>query len=763
MNHPIVPLRVRPSAPVALALTVAATAQQPGVDWLMRLPVPASASHTAAIARDPITRRPLRLASDRSTDSRATVWQWTGSDWLRREARPSPELWGGHALASDELRGRLVVFGGNGASRDTWTWDGRAWAAYPTPLLLTPRSGHAMAFDAGRGRVVLFGGGAASSALGDTWEWDGAQWTLCQPGAPPPPRTNHAMAFDAARGTVVLFGGASGAVALADTWEWDGTYWRQRFPAVRPSARSAHALAYDEARQRVVLFGGGAMPVFGTRETWEWDGTVWRLVPTATSPSARNGHAMVFDPHAQRVVMFGAPAGLDDVWEYDGVDWVEVIAATAPPARVDAAMTYDLLRREAVLFGGQLGSTVVGDTWLWNGERWRRANPALLPNARCQHGLAFDEASGVAVLFGGTTPDSGSSSAFHDDTWTWDGAGWTFAPSAARPAPRAGMGLAYHAATRRIVLFGGAAGSGISGVPFGDTWTWDGTGWTQESPATAPTARTSTSMVGDGRDIVLFGGRTWTTSLYQSTDLGDTWLWNGTTWLQRQPATSPAPRNHHQMAFDRQHGRVLLHGGLPGSGTYPDDTWAFDGTTWSLVAAPTRPEDRYGAAMTYDALSQQAVMFGGMRTTWLGETWTLGERGTESSFGAACVGSLGPPSLRASPHSLARPGGILVADVGALPTSLAILAIGFSNTTTGTSPLPFALAAFGMPGCDLLVSADAALLLAGSGNAATWSVPLPASAGLFGVGFFGQAFALDAAANAAGLTASNGVSFRVGH
>src|SRR5947208_1517520 len=64
-----------------------------------------------------------------------------------------------------------------------------------------------------------------------------------------------------------------------------------------------------------------------------------------------------------------------------------------------------------------------------------------------------------------------------------------FTPSKNMPPARAGMGMAYDAGREEVVLFGGA---GADGTHLGDTWVWDGTTWTQLFPATSPSAREST-------------------------------------------------------------------------------------------------------------------------------------------------------------------------------------------------------------------------------------------------------------------------------
>ena len=76
--------------------------------------------------------------------------------------------------------------------------------------------------------------------------------------------------------------------------------------------------------------------------------------------------------------------------------------------------------------------------------------------------------------------------------------------------------MAYDPATGNVVLFGGADAL----QRFGDTWTWDGTTWTKQAPATSPPARYSASMAYDAAtgNVVLFGGQ-------GGAFLGDTWTW----------------------------------------------------------------------------------------------------------------------------------------------------------------------------------------------------------------------------------------------
>ena len=752
---------MRPSSRCLLLLVLGsptvAVAQSTRENWSLRLPYAATG---VAMATHPTTGRPIRFggsANGTSSPLLPPLWEWDGSTWLRHTSAPGPALRSGHSMATDERRHEVVLFGGNTTDRDTWTWDGVRWQAHLTPLLLTMRADAAMSCDAVRGRIVLFGG-AGATALGDTWEWDGSQWHLCNPGAPPTARYGHRMVFDAARRKTLLFGGGTNPNNLHnDTWEWDGTYWTQRFPQTVPAARQLHAVGFDPARQRVVMFGGiHSTSSLGSADTWEWDGTDWARIAPAHLPPGQARHALFFDGARQRLTMFGAADGIDEVWDYDGVDWSPVVRASAPSPRVAAAICDDPSRGEAVLFGGTRSGPSYGDTWLWDGQRWLAAatGPAPGPMERHGHALGFDAARGVAVLFGGTTYTTGSPILYHDDTWTWNGTAWTQAQPAIRPAPRTGHGLAWHAPTSRLVLFSGRTNSTV----YGDTWTWDGSNWTQVATTSAPPGRASAAMVGTGQDVLLFGGFAPASSTF--TTLGDTWNWNGATWSQLQPATSPSPRYGSSCTYDQHRGRALLFGGANNTQAV-GETWAFDGTNWSLVTTAAAPQARTGHVLVHDPRLHQVLLFGG-RGNGQNDTWILAPAASQSPFGTGCPGALGTPDLQPAAHSLPEPGGTVVVAATHLPTSSAVLAMGFSNTTTGLQVLPLPLGAFGMPGCSLLVDPAATRLLLGTGNAATWTLALPFATGLFGIEFYCQAIAFDPAANAAGLTTSNAVHTRVG-
>ncbi len=298
-----------------------------------------------------------------------------------------------------------------------------------------PLYSSALAYDQARGRVVLFGGYLAGQYSGDTWEWDGAHWARVSRSGPSP-RNGPAVAYDSLRQRVVLFGGDHGALAFGDTWTWDGTAWTL-VASNGPPARSLHRMVYDSWRQRVVLFGGRTnTTMFG--DTWTWDGANWAKVDS-TGPAPRFLHAFAWDTGRGRGVLFGGNRALGpstdadlylDTWEWDGTRW-DSVAASGPPARDHTALGFDPVRRRAVLFGGSgpEAAGFLGDTWEWSGATWEHVTDSG-PGPRAGGMLVYTPQSAI-LLYGGFAQQGPST-----ELWSWNGGDWRrVLPVAVETAP----------------------------------------------------------------------------------------------------------------------------------------------------------------------------------------------------------------------------------------------------------------------------------------------------------------------------------------
>lgn len=192
--------------------------------------------------------------------------------------------------------------------------------------------------------------------------------------------------------------------------------------------------------------------------------------------------------------------------------------------------------------------------------------------------------------------------------------------------------LVYDAARKETLL--------STGYSCAQTWTWNGSVWTQETPTTLPGNDYRTGCYDASRQcVVMVVGN-------QSTGLR-TWEWDGSNWLLRATGGLPA-RGGFSMVFDAAHDKSLLFGGNGGDDYHEADMWAWNGASWTQVSNGG-PTPRSGASMTYDAARGRVVLFGGqgpMGDTEVshGDTWEWNGSYWYNHFGLA-----GPPPRRYAP------------------------------------------------------------------------------------------------------------------
>src|SRR5207248_770118 len=140
-----------------------------------------------------------------------------------------------------------------------------------------------------------------------------------------------------------------------------------------------------------------------------------------------------------------------------------------------------------------------------------------------------------------------------------------------------------------------------------DTWSFDGTTWTQITTQPAPPARAAAQMTYDSvtQKVVLFGG-------FNGTYLSDTWLWDGSTlqWTQATPQHHPSAVTG-PMLFPDPNGRADLFGGYDGH-FYQLTMWQWAGSDWTQLFPQTVPFARADAAVATNTSTGQVVMFGGL-------------------------------------------------------------------------------------------------------------------------------------------------------
>ena len=290
----------------------------------------------------------------------------------------------------------------------------------------------------------------------------------------PGPRSRHVLAHDQGAQADILFGGvfwSAGWNLLSDTWElWDGR-WSPIQRGNDPPARHRGAMVYDGRRGQCVLFGGQGKEgnrFFTLDDTWTFADRRWRQWSgPGPQPSPRCGQAMAFDEEAGVVVLFGGAASrpaesLGDTWLFDGGSW-RFVPGPAPPARRYAALAYDPDLKGCVLNGGSSdddGARGYGDSWLFRDRTWTRLPSGFDTEVHDDHCLVYHRAARRLVMFGGLAGTHG--------VRVREAGGWRRVEAAPLPPRGQCSPLAWDEGLNGLVCHGGEARH--QGPQFDVTW-----------------------------------------------------------------------------------------------------------------------------------------------------------------------------------------------------------------------------------------------------------------------------------------------------
>jgi hypothetical protein len=550
--------------------------------------------------------------------------------WDYSDDQPEPRFPAG--VAWDTRRQVMVVYGGSDGTKvftDTWEWDGTSWSEIipedpesdGNPPALT---GAAMAYDESRSRMVLFGGwhgGELKDKSDEVWEWDGKSWWLRIPLDPeedgnPTARGLHSMVYSPLSSTIISYGGDHNYGG--HMWEWDGTSWKGHDDAETPAGDAEaygtyyHCMAYDPVRQKIVLFGGNDGHGGYYPDVWEYDGSQWTEVQPVDelgdgNPDHSDDFSMVYSSAHQRMVMWDGRKALmaaqNLVWTWDGQEW-EVFQpeghSFGPPALTNPSISYDPIRQAVVLFGGQLGvgwgDPLNTDLWLLPGDNqswtlWQPQNPDHLPPGVTDHDIGYDptrHATTISRGYGLTW----SSGCYEFDGWQWStpgcpggsvtGYATTFDPDDGRLLT---VGCNHH-----------------NNSELG-AYTWDGEAYnfltfTDPEGDGNPECRNTHGLAYDlvNHEAIVFGGSK------NRIMFDDTWIYNGESWrlweeVDPEGDGSPMLRYRHHMTWDYTTDTVMMFGGTweqtdnaPGWGNPDVMQWQWTGVSWAAVE-PTDPED----------------------------------------------------------------------------------------------------------------------------------------------------------------------------
>ena len=266
---------------------------------------------------------------------------------------------------------------------------------------------------------------------------------------------------------------------------------------------------------------GAVMQLMTT--TWTWDGSRWTAL--RSDPQVDAGGNLVYDSYLNRVVTLaggitGSPYAM---WGLDANGWANLYPETIPSRGLyPASVVLDPVHRQLVALVPEQTTTA---TWTFDGSTWTKAAPATNLPPRRQQAVAYDPATSTTVVYGGDLVIGGSRP--FDDTWTWNGTTWTELHPATTPGGCTAGQLAYDAASRQMILFCVREQQNRSGNFIISTWAWSGTTWTQLHPSTTPPAAFMPRMTYDAvhQELVLFLGPVGSTK-------PQTWTYSNGAWKQ---------------------------------------------------------------------------------------------------------------------------------------------------------------------------------------------------------------------------------------
>jgi hypothetical protein len=321
-------------------------------------------------------------------------------------------------------------------------------------------------------------------------------------------------------------------------------------PSATPSAtpradglprRSGFALAWDPVSRRLLLFGGEEADQHVANDTWAWDGRSWAQLPTAVRPPFGLAAAMAVDPHSGRLLLVGGTDGTSNTgvnggtWTWDGTSWHRLPpSANLPFQMYKPNIGVDPQTREVLVDGWSLGGRQVG-AFAWNGSTWHAVPAPSALGGQAENlpahdaGVAFDAASG-RLLHGG-----GASQGTSNDTYVYDGHGWSRLPTAAQTRSAGGQYAVLDERAGKVLMLEPDAAVASNSNPQAVTEVWESGRWTLVHPAHLP-------------PIYNWGAIAWDPSLNAAIyvsgsagadDPGAMWSWDGSDWSQL--AGTPGP------------------------------------------------------------------------------------------------------------------------------------------------------------------------------------------------------------------------------
>ncbi len=253
----------------------------------------------------------------------------TGISWSQVVTSNQPDVTDGYAMAYDEGRDVVVLYGGGRTwpySNETWEFDGTSWTQVATTAEPNAVYGMTLTYDPIQNELFLFGGSDVDdNELNELWRLDGGVWSNLTPAGSPPVRSNHAAGWDSINSQLLVYGGNERGVVLDDVWAFASGAWSQVNTTGALAGRTEHTISMNDSE--MFVFGGRLTDgsLSNDAATLNLADNTWSAASIG-DPGGRMKHTAVYwADQSQHVVMGGTASSSESyanlVWTYSSGTW----------------------------------------------------------------------------------------------------------------------------------------------------------------------------------------------------------------------------------------------------------------------------------------------------------------------------------------------------------------------------------------------------------------------------------------------------------
>lgn len=526
-----------------------------------------------------------------------------------------------------------VGLGNTAGEAEVWSYSGSTWTKIGDSDTLTTNLERVYSLEVyndGGGNDLYVGTGSSTDD-GRVYMWNGSTWTQIGGMGASAGYSSWGNADDIeavhtlhAIGTN-LYAGLGTSTDDGEVWRFNGTTWTR----IAGNGAAAGFTSWGNADdiESVFSFASDTDYLYAGLGVSGGDGDVWRFNLTSQTWTQIGGgglnsswsgvtHEGVYSLETASGNLYAGLGNSDDdgeVWRFNGTTWTQIGGDDLNSGWTNAMNTrivYDLHAVSGTIYAGIYNSADNGALWSFNGSSWTLVGGQNYAGSWGFYGI--DRVSSLTTsggkLYAGLGATAGRAVVWEYDNSTWriiGGQGYNSSWSSAT-----------YEITQAMIDYGGTLYVGLgSSTDDGEVWSWNGSTWSQVGGDGLNSGWTN----GDDAEYAY----TFASSpsyLYVGIGIGATetevWRWQGTTWgkIGGDGINSGWNAGYNGVsALLASNG--LVYAGL-GSGDGDSDIWQWNGSAWSQIGGDGLNSSWSGNQDSIESL----VMYRGDLYAGLGDT-----------------------------------------------------------------------------------------------------------------------------------------------